>query len=183
MQFETDIQPRLAAGETPQQIAEAINTERRAKPDNYRAVRATEYANWLGTDGRRSRITRAVKALTTQSAIPQETRDALQSAWDTMLALSVNPESTLRIAPGEPHRLLIESAIAAGVMLQSELDALDTIAYVGVSETAETVQAAIDQHSTLVARVDRAFRAAYVFADDNPQSDWASVVAVFNSTE
>lgn len=139
MNYETDIQPRLDAGKDNATIASEINAERQAMAANYRPVKSTEVTDWLAGDGMVARVGRAL------SALPDESQyDAFLAAWDGVKAVRDNVDATLRVAPSEPHRQLIDAAIAAGIMTQSDLDRLMSVAYHGKDETAETVQAAIN---------------------------------------
>lgn len=154
MNYETDIAPRLAEGKNAATIASEINAERRALVSNYRTIKSHEVANWLATNGLEVRMERGVAALP-----DGDLKDSMAAALRGVQAIRGNVNATMSIAPGQQHRLLILGAIQAGIMLQSDLESADAIAYIGTVETAETVQAAIDLYNSDAAQWQRAVTA------------------------
>jgi hypothetical protein len=150
MNYETEIKDRLANGDSAAEIAEAINTERRANPANYRPVKSHEVANWLASNGMESRIE---KWIVNKSANPYF--DVLFAAYQGIKAIRGNIQATMRVAPGEDHRSLILLAIDQSAMLEVDLTTIDKMAYTAIDETAETVQAAIDTYDSDAAQWQR----------------------------
>lgn len=127
----------------PKDIAAAINADRRALQSNYRPVKSTEVANWLATGGLESRIRKWL-----EKNIVHNNHEVYESAFNGLKAIRSNADATLRVGPEDAHRQLLIDAVSDKVIKQSDFDAVDSIAYHGRDETAETVQESIDRQNS-----------------------------------
>ena len=165
MNYTTDIAPRLAEGKSPATIASEINAERRALSSNYRAVTSTQVADWLASDGRLVRVEAALANATAHAAYA-----VLASAWDGVKAIRNNVNAIVRVGPGEPHRLMVQAAIDAGVMIQADLDSLIALAYHGSDVTEAQVTQAIADWNSIVGQWSRLCDLGLTYALQNSGS-------------
>lgn len=165
MNYETDIAPRLAEGKNAAAIVAEINAERRASSSNYRAVTSTQVADWLASDGRLVRVEAALAAATAHPAYA-----VLASAWDGVKSIRSNVNAIVRVGPGEPHRLLVQAAIDAGVMIQSDLDSLISLAYHGSDVTEAQVTQVIADWNSIVGQWSRLCDLGMTYALQNSEA-------------
>jgi len=165
MNYETDIAPRLAEGKSPSTIASEINAERRALSSNYRAVTSTQVADWLASDGRLIRVEAALAQATEHAAYA-----VLASAWDGVKAIRSNVNAIVRVGPGEPHRVLVQAAIDAGVMIQADLNSLIALAYHGSDVTEAQVTEAIADWNSIVGQWSRLCELGMTYALQNSEA-------------
>jgi hypothetical protein len=175
MNYETDIQNRSNAGKDIATIAAEINTERRQLTSNYRPVKSTEVTDWMASGGRQSRIDKALNAFTENPAY-----DTFASAWDGLKALRSNTNAVVLVAPGQEHRQLIVGAIAAGLMTQSDLDALDAIVYQGRTATEQEVADEVARYESVAAQLGRLKQLGVAYLADNPE---ATLQQVFDAVK
>jgi len=175
MNYEVDIKPRLDAGKTHAQIVEEVNAERRALVSNYRSITSTEVTDWLASDGRLYRIDTALQAFSAQP-----TYGLFASAWDGVKSIRSNINAAMRVSPGSPHRSLVENAILAGLMEESDLTSLDAIAYHGRDSTEAEVAQVIEASVGLAAQWNKLITLGNEFIDSNPE---ATLQEVFDAVE
>lgn len=179
MNYEVDIKPRLDAGKTHAQIAAEVNAERRAIVTNYRAISSTQVTDWLASSGRLFRIDKALTAFS-QSENAALYYDTLASAWDGLKAIRGNINSTMIVHPGSPHRELVITAISLGLMIQSDLDALDALAYHGSDVTEEQVTTAVNAYEGINGQWGRLFGLGQTYINNNPN---ATLQEVFDAVK
>lgn len=176
MNYLTDIKHRLDSGLTADQIAHAINTERRLEKSSYRSINSTKMSRWLMGDACEFRIEDWMSKQS-KSDDRSDYYPTLHTAFKNLIRMSSgNADSEMDVSPGSDDRSLILLAIQEGALEQSDLERADALAYTGTDVTTGDVQSEINRQNSLAGQWERFSAAASRFVLTHSQDESATLL-------
>ena len=109
------IEAGIVAGQDNDQIRTTVELA------SYQDVPAVSVAQWLGENALREKVDQFLDQPIANTSPVYATVLALRAGLKQLLVMQANPEAKLGIAPGSGNRLLLQAALALGVMDQNDL--------------------------------------------------------------